>query len=79
MCGFWGQVTCCQHVLNEIEIRQIMLEFARIQKGGRLGARKIRNSESKPSARIATGSLPEKIIREAAIVGLGLAIQFLVS
>jgi hypothetical protein len=50
---------CCKHVMNEAEIRQIMLEFARIQNGGRWGKRNIRDAKDQgPTQMSARGALP---------------------
>jgi len=51
---------CGTHVMNEAEIRQIMLEFARIQKGGRWGSRNVRDTtkDRRPTELSARSALP---------------------
>src|SRR3954453_7326563 len=36
---------CCSHVMSEAEIRAVMIEYARLQKGGRLGKKYIRDNK----------------------------------
>jgi hypothetical protein len=40
---------CCSHVMTEAEIRAVMIEYARLQRGGRLGKKYIRDNKNAPA------------------------------